>query len=139
MANVTMNIDSAVWASPGSVTLANEATLNFTFGGDIIEHSAGTDTHVSGSQVVNMRGFFQIGFDDRATALSLASKLNVEATMTIKLKDIDAATGLQYAILNSRLREVRTDAQHNAPTRYLAEFYARSSDGTTSPVTPSAY
>ena len=139
MASVTMNIDSAVWASPGSVTLANEAILDIDSGGDIVEHASGTDTHISSSKVVNIRGVFTIGFNDRVAALTLLGKLDIEATMTIKIKDIDAATGIQLAISTARLQRVMTNAQFNAPTLYSAVFYARASNGTTNPISPSAY
>ena len=139
MANVTMNIDSAVWASPGSVTFDNEATLDFDFGGDVVEHSSGTDDHISSSTIVNVRGVFTIGFDDRVTAVSLASKINTEADMVLKVKDLDAATGISLTINQSRLQRILTNAQHNAPTRFSAVFYARSTDGTTSPLTAVAF
>jgi len=139
VAYVTMNIYSAEWASPGSVTFSNEAILDIDSGGDVVEHASGTDTHISSSKVVNIRGVFTIGFNDRTAALTLMGKLDKEATMTIKIKDIDADTGIQLAIATSRLQRVMTNAQFNAPTLYSAVFYARASNGTTNPISPSAY
>lgn len=139
MAAVTMNIDSAEWASPGTVSFANEAELAFDFGGDLIEHSSGTDDHISGSRIVNIRGLYTIGFDDRVVAAALVAKINTEADMVMKIKDMDAATGIQLTALKSRLQRVLTTGQHNLPTRYAAVFYSRSTDGTTTPVSATAY
>lgn len=134
---VTMNIDSATWT--GQVTFAGEAILDWDFGGDVVEHSTGADSHISSSQIVNIRGLYTIGFNDRATFVNLSTRIGTEASMTLQLKDIHASTGQQIVIANSRLQRLLTNAQHNSPTVYSAVFYARSSDGSTSPVTASAY
>jgi hypothetical protein len=139
MANVTMNIESAVWASPGSVTFGNLAVFDKDHGGDVVQHSAGLDKVISSTKVVNIRGMLTIGFDDRVTDAALASKVDTEASMVIKVKDIDAATGVQYTAALARLVRVIENAAHNAPTRFSAIFFCRASDGSTSPVAAVAY
>ena len=139
MADVTMNIESAIWAAPGSVTFANESVLDLRQGGDIVEHSSGVDKAISSSKVVSIRGLYTIGFDDRVTFAALFSKIDTEASMVMKTRDIDAATGLQVTGTLSRLQDVFQNTAHNAPTRYSAVFYSRSSDGAALPMSAVAF
>ena len=139
MGTPTMNIESAIWAAPGSVTCDEEALLSVDQGGDIVEHAAGLDTAVANSRVVNIRGLYTIGFNDRATFNGFFSKVGTEASMVMKVKDMDAATGEQITGALSKLQRVFVNAQYNAPTLYTAVFYARSADGAALPMSAEAY
>lgn len=139
MATKTMNIDSAVWSSPGTITFENEATLTFDFGGDTVEDSTGTDDHIATAKVHSIRGLYTLTTKDREAALLALGKIGTEATMTIRIKDAEAATGIQLVVVLSTLRRTFITADHNNVTTYAFEFFARSTDGVTSPVTPTTY
>jgi len=138
MPTVTMNIRAITWRS--KIFQADSlALLDFDVGGDVVEHSAGTDIAVSSSQIANIKALVSIGFDSREDAVILAALIdNVEGVLVLFLKDLDAATGLRFTIDNAKLQRVRSNAAHNSPTNYTAVFYGRSTDGQLSPVTLAA-
>ena len=140
MANVPMNIDSAVWAhTGGNITFLKEQLAEYKFGGVIKPLSSGSDKHITDAPVVERSGLYVIGYNDRTTFFSLSGKEGDRATMVLKILDSDADTGVQLTIVNSTLIENSMNVEHNVHTQFVATYYAYSVGADAHPVTVVAF
>lgn len=140
MANVPMNINSAIWTPPsGAITYLKEQLAEWKFGGVVRPLSSGTDSHITDAPVVERSGLYVIGYNDRTVFTDLMGEEGEIGTMIMELLDSDAATGQRITVVNSILVENSFNAEHNVHTQFVATYFAFSADGTSSPVTVVAF
>lgn len=102
---------------------------------ETVEDSAGIDTLVSSNESVNGRVEIQVLFKDWNDARSmLTSKWQVSGTLTINTRQEHTTTDLGLTITNARCRDVFINAGHNEKGTHVAIFVARSTNGSTIPV-----